>query len=74
MKKWYSDVYTGTYYLESSIHIRNGSTLSIDGRESEDLRCETLLLVGASFTLGAIFSDLDGVIYDSPAGILYAEL
>lgn len=38
-----SDTYTGVYYLEGNIHIRNGATLEIDG--TGDLACETLLLV-----------------------------
>lgn len=45
---WYSDVYTGTYYLESDVHVRDGGKLSIDGSESAVDECETLLLVRQS--------------------------
>eukprot|EP00904_Undaria_pinnatifida_P001002 jgi/Undpi1/10902/HiC_scaffold_3.g01428.m1 len=47
---WYSDVYTGTYYLESNVHIRNGATLSIDGSKTETKACKTLLLASNSST------------------------
>ena len=39
------DSYTGTYYLTSNIHIRNGATLEIDGDHEGSGDCETLLLV-----------------------------
>lgn len=45
---WYSEVYTGTYYLESNVHVRNGGKFSIDGSESAVDECETLLLVRQS--------------------------
>eukprot|EP00904_Undaria_pinnatifida_P000996 jgi/Undpi1/10898/HiC_scaffold_3.g01424.m1 len=45
---WYSDVYTGTYYLESDVHVRDGGKLSIDGSESAVDECETLLLASNS--------------------------
>ena len=38
-----SDTYTGVYYLDGNIHIRNGATLDIDG--NGDGACETLLIV-----------------------------
>jgi len=40
-----SETYTGVYYLEGNIHIRNGATLEIDGTDDLDLPCKTLLLV-----------------------------
>lgn len=42
---WYSDVYTGTYYLEAHIHVRNGATLEISGQHPDEGDCKTLLLV-----------------------------
>ncbi|CAB1104565.1 MEP12 [Ectocarpus sp. CCAP 1310/34] len=39
-----SETYTGVYYLDSNIHIRNGATLEIDGTGA--LACETLLMAG----------------------------
>ncbi|CAM9171351.1 unnamed protein product [Ectocarpus sp. 12 AP-2014] len=53
-KKWYTDTYTGTYYLESDVFITNGATLSIDGSESEENECETLLLASNSSTFNRI--------------------
>lgn len=42
-----SETYTGTYYIEASIHIVNGAMLSIDGSltNSDIDPCETLLMV-----------------------------
>lgn len=37
--------YTGNFYLESGIHVINGSTLSIDGSDSETEPCKTLYIV-----------------------------
>ena len=45
---WYSEEYTGAYYLESDVHVRNGATLSIDGAETDAFECETLLLVSVA--------------------------
>ncbi|CAN0463675.1 unnamed protein product, partial [Ascophyllum nodosum] len=45
---WYSEEYTGAYYLESDVHVRNGATLSIDGAETDAFECETLLLASNS--------------------------
>ncbi|CBJ32091.1 Mannuronan C-5-epimerase [Ectocarpus siliculosus] len=53
-KKWYTDTYTGTYYLESDVFITNGATLSIDGSESEKNECESLLLASNSSTFNRI--------------------
>eukprot|EP00904_Undaria_pinnatifida_P001001 jgi/Undpi1/10901/HiC_scaffold_3.g01427.m1 len=50
LTNWYADSYTGTYYLESNVHIRNGATLTIDGSENEVDECETLLLASNSTT------------------------
>eukprot|EP00904_Undaria_pinnatifida_P001709 jgi/Undpi1/11539/HiC_scaffold_30.g13836.m1 len=36
--------YTGTYYLDSNIHITNGATLEIDGDVSSTTGCQVLLL------------------------------
>lgn len=58
---WYSDIYTGAYYLESSIHIRNGATLSIDGSEDETDECETLYLVsGQAFQPNSFCATREG--------------
>ena len=40
-----TSAYTGTYYLESNIHITNGATLEIDGEVSGTSGCKVLLLV-----------------------------
>ncbi|CAN0542033.1 unnamed protein product, partial [Scytosiphon promiscuus] len=39
---------TGTYYLEADLHVWDGAKLSIDGSESDENECETLLLASNS--------------------------
>lgn len=38
-------MHTGTYYLEASIHVRNGATLEISGQHPDAGDCRRLLLV-----------------------------
>lgn len=59
---WYSPTPTGTYYLESDLYVLDGAKLSIDGGESEERECETLLLASNSsmiVNLRAYGGDLD---------------
>lgn len=63
-----ASAYTGTYYLESNIHITDGATLEIDGEISGTSGCKVLLLVSGQLDVLRLH------VHFRRGCILYAEI